>query len=86
MPSPDEIFQNWNGIISNDFAETISKTFALPPGDGYLYRAESFAMAMPQIQEQVNSGILKYKYQSHGQQIDVRHPPLGLWRQSGGVD
>jgi hypothetical protein len=71
MPSPDEIFNNWNGLIDNDFFQTISQTFALPSDDDYVYRAESFAMAMPQIKELVDSGTMKYKYQAHGQQIEV---------------
>jgi len=71
MPSPDEIFDNWNGLIDNDFFKTISQTFDLPSDDNYVYRAESFAMTMPQIQELVGSGTMKYKYQAHGQQIEV---------------
>jgi hypothetical protein len=71
MPSADEIFVNWHGIIDNDLFATISMTFELPLDDSYVYRAESFAMTMAQIQEQVDSGKLKYKYQSHGQQIEV---------------
>jgi hypothetical protein len=71
MPPPDEIFANWDGIADNDLFATISKSFDLPSDDSFVYRAESFAMTLTQIQEQVNSGKLKYKYQSHGQQIDV---------------
>lgn len=72
MPSPDEIFSNWKGVIDNDLAETISRTFDLSLPNTYIYRAESFAMTMPQIQEQINSGDLHYKYQSHGKVLDVR--------------
>ncbi|CZR51390.1 uncharacterized protein PAC_01265 [Phialocephala subalpina] len=71
MPSPDEIFDNWHGIIDNDFSSTIRKTFDLPEDDKYVYRAESFSMTFPQIQAQLEGGSLKYKYQSHGQQIEV---------------
>ncbi|TVY84122.1 hypothetical protein LSUE1_G001859 [Lachnellula suecica] len=76
MPSPDEIFSNWHGLIDNDFFQTISQTFDLPNDDSYVYRAESFAMTMPQIKEVVDSGTLKYKYQAHGQQIVV--PPADI--------
>ena len=72
MPSPDEIFSNWKRTFENDFSETISRTFELDPTDSYVYRAESFAMTMPQIQKLLNSGDLKYKYQSHGKELDVR--------------
>jgi hypothetical protein len=83
MPSPDEIFANWHGIADNDLFATISKTFELPSDDCYIYRAESFAMTLAQIQEQVNSGKLKYKYQSHGQQIKVSS--LGQGFQGAGM-
>jgi hypothetical protein len=85
MPSPDEMFCNWKGVVENDFAETIYKTFDLSPTDGYLYMVESFAMTMPQIQEQLNLGKLKYKYQSHGQELDVClscRPCRNRWTQS----
>merc|ERR1712093_802851 len=49
----------------------ITQTFDLPDQDNYVYRAEAFAMTLRQIQEQIDSGKLKYKYQSHGQQIQV---------------
>jgi hypothetical protein len=71
MPSPDEIFDNWSGLVDNDFFKTVSQTFGLPSEDDYVYRAESFAMTMPQIKELVDSGTVKYKYQAHGQQIEV---------------
>jgi hypothetical protein len=71
MPPPDIIFANWHGIIKDDFCETIINTFDLPAGDNYIYRAEAFAMTLPQIQEQIEAGKLKYKYQAHGQQIEV---------------
>jgi hypothetical protein len=78
MPSPDKIFANWQGIIDNDLFATISKTFELSTEDSYVYRAETFAMTLAQIQEQVDSGKLKYKYQAHGQQIEVSSTPGGL--------
>jgi hypothetical protein len=68
MPSPDEIFANWQGIIDDDFFKTISQTFDLSDSDPYIYRAESFAMTLSQIRAQPE---LKYKYQSHGQAIEV---------------
>lgn len=71
MPSPEEIFGKWLGVIDNNFSQTMRQTFDLPADDGYLYRAESFAMTLDQIQEQIDSGKLKYKYQSNGQQIEV---------------
>ncbi|TVY26995.1 hypothetical protein LHYA1_G003828 [Lachnellula hyalina] len=71
MPSPDEIFEIWHGLIANDFSETICQTFDLPNEDNYVYRAESFAMTMAQIKELIDSETLKYKYQAHGQQIEV---------------
>jgi hypothetical protein len=74
MPSPDEIFSNWKGIVDNDFSEIISRTFEVDPTDAYVYRAESFAMTLPTIQQLINSGDLKYKYQSHGEELDVRCP------------
>ncbi|KAK0110168.1 hypothetical protein ONS95_002819 [Cadophora gregata] len=76
MPSPDEIFANWRGVIDNDFSKTIIHTFNLPDQDDYVYRAEGFAMTLRQIQDQIDSGKLKYKYQSHGQQIEV--PPTDI--------
>lgn len=69
MPSPDDIFARWDGIIDNDFAKTIRLTFDLPVDDDYIYRADAFAMTLAQIREQ--AGKLKYRYQSHGQQIEV---------------
>lgn len=71
MPSPDEIFANWHGLVCNDLFATIRKTFELPSDDSYVYRAESFAMTLAQIEEQVETGTLKYKYQSQGKQIEV---------------
>ena len=71
MPTPDAIFETWKGIIDNDFAKTVAETFLLASNDGYVYRAEAFAMTLSQIEEQVNSGKLKYKYLSNGQQIEV---------------
>ncbi|TVY15013.1 hypothetical protein LARI1_G006655 [Lachnellula arida] len=56
MPSPDEIFENWHGLIANDFSKTTSQTFDLPGEDNYIYRAESFAMTMAQIKELIDSG------------------------------
>jgi hypothetical protein len=56
MPSPDDIFDQWRGNPDNEFATIISQTLNLPDNDSYAYRAESFAMTLPQIQEQINSG------------------------------
>jgi hypothetical protein len=86
MPSPDEIFANWHGIVSSDFFTTISKTFELSAHDSYVYRAEGFAMTLSQIQELVDSGKLKYKYQAHGQQIEVSSPPGTLCDRRWSVD
>lgn len=73
MPSPDEIFSTWKGVIDSDFVETIRQTFQLPEDDDFIYRADSFAMTLKEIGSQADK--LKYKYQSHGQQIEVRlHP------------
>lgn len=71
MPSPARVFANWHGIIDDEFCKTISQIFDLPDDDEYVYRAEAFAMTLSQIQEQINSGKLKYKYSAHGQQIEV---------------
>lgn len=71
MPSPDEIFSNWKGAVDNDFSAAISKTFDLDPPNVYVYRAESFAMTLSQIQRLIDSGDLKYKYQSHGKELAV---------------
>jgi hypothetical protein len=71
MPSPNDIFANWHGLEDNDLFATIRTTFELPPEDSYVYRAESFAMTLAQIEEQVQTGTLKYKYQAHGQPIEV---------------
>ncbi|CZT50910.1 uncharacterized protein RSE6_11982 [Rhynchosporium secalis] len=71
MPSPDEIFANWCGPVDGNFSQTIKTTFGLANQDEYAYRAEAFAMTLSQIQEQIDSGKLKYKYQSHGKQIQV---------------
>jgi len=71
MPSPDNIFDNWIGIINNDLAKTILQTFGLSQDDKYVYRAESFAMTLPEIQKLIDCGTMRYKYQAHGQQIEV---------------
>jgi hypothetical protein len=68
MQLPDKIFANWQGLEDNDLFKTISKTFGLPENDPYIYRAESFAMTLSQINQQPQ---LKYRYQSHGQAIEV---------------
>jgi hypothetical protein len=70
----DGILANWNGIVDNDLAKTISQTFDLPPAehDNYIYRADNFAMTLAEIQEQLRSGKLRYKYMAHGEQIEVR--------------
>lgn len=76
MRMPDEITEGWTGMIENDFAKTIRRTFALPEEDDYLYQAEPFAMTLSQIQERVTAGNLTWKYWMHGQPIDVRkHNP-----------
>jgi hypothetical protein len=69
----DEIMATWNGIVDNDFAKTISQTFDLPSAehDDYIYRADAFAMTMAQVQDQLRSGKLKYKYMAHGQEIEA---------------
>jgi hypothetical protein len=71
MASPDEISSTWHGLVGNDLFTTIRKTFELPSDDRYVYRAESFAMTLAQVEEQVETGTLKYKYQAHGMQIEV---------------
>jgi hypothetical protein len=71
MPSPDELFANWQGIVNNDFFKTICQTFDISENDPYIYRAEAFAMTLSQIKEQPE---LRYKYQSHGQAIEVCAP------------
>lgn len=71
MPTPDEIFANWQGAIDNDFSKTISATFGLPSADAYIYRAEAFAMNLRQVQDEINSGKVKYQYMAHGQLIEV---------------
>ncbi|KAH6710599.1 hypothetical protein BKA61DRAFT_645047 [Leptodontidium sp. MPI-SDFR-AT-0119] len=79
MPSPNEIFAHWPGLIDNDFSKTITTTFGIPEQDNYVYRAEAFATALGQIQEKVDSGELKYKYQSHGQQIQVSESDINAY-------
>ncbi|KAB8300815.1 hypothetical protein EYC80_002743 [Monilinia laxa] len=69
--SSDAIFDNWTGIIEDDFSKTILDTFGLSKEDNYIYRAESFAMTLPQIQETISNGKLKYHYQDHGKVIQV---------------
>jgi hypothetical protein len=69
MPSPDKILSNWNGIINNDFAQTIAATFELADDDAFIYRAESFAMTLLEIRQVADK--LKYKYQAHGKQVEV---------------
>lgn len=71
MVVPDDVLANWHGVIDGDFTESIRRTFQLPADDDYVYRAESFAMTLPQIQAQLENGGLKYKYQSHGKMIEV---------------
>ncbi|KAM0124821.1 hypothetical protein ACHAP3_001847 [Botrytis cinerea] len=70
-PSSDEIFDNWGGIIEDDFSKTILETFGLSSDDNYVYRAESFAMTLSQIQETTSTGKLKYHYQDHGKVVQV---------------
>jgi hypothetical protein len=73
MEHGDAIMANWNGMVDDDLAKTISKTFDLPPAehDNYVYRADNFAMTMAQIQEQLRSGKLQYKYMAHGEPIEA---------------
>lgn len=73
-PAPEEIFDSYHGIIDNDFSKTIRDTFKLPGDDTYIYRAESFAKTLPQIQEAISNGKLKYVYQEHGKPIEVCSP------------
>jgi len=80
MPPPDNIFDNWIGIINNDFSKTILQTFGLSQDDDYVYRAETFDMTLPEIQELIDAGTMKYKYQAHGQEIEVYHL-LTFWEQ-----
>lgn len=70
-PSSDEIFNNWSGIIDDNFSKTVLDTFGLSQDDKYVYRAESFAMTLPQIQETVSTGKLKYHYQDQGKVLQV---------------
>jgi hypothetical protein len=71
---------SWRGIIDDDFAKTVSTTFSLPSvqDDDYVYRADNFAMTMAQIQEQLSSGKLQYKYMAHGQRIEAG-PIFARW-------
>ncbi|CAD6445398.1 97a6e09d-d3de-45a2-ba66-e872ca91eb77 [Sclerotinia trifoliorum] len=70
-PSSDEIFNNWSGIIDDDFSKTVLDTFGLSQDDKYVYRAESFAMTLPQIQETLSTGKLKYHYQDQGKVLQI---------------
>ncbi|APA12090.1 hypothetical protein sscle_09g068600 [Sclerotinia sclerotiorum 1980 UF-70] len=70
-PSSDEIFNNWSGIIDDNFSKTVLDTFGLSQDDKYVYRAESFAMTLPQIQETVSTGKLKYHYQDQGKVLQI---------------
>ena len=73
MPTPDESFANWHGIINNDFCTTIRETFKLPSSsqDTYTYHTDSFAMTLSEIESSLSSNPLKYKYQVHGKAIEV---------------
>lgn len=71
MPSPDEIFKHWMGVKDNDFQLTIHEAFVLPENDEYIYRAEVFAMTLAQVQEKLDTGALKYMYQSNHAAIAV---------------
>jgi len=66
--SSDVAFASWDGV-EDGFAGTIRKTFGINIDDKYLYRAESFAMTLAEVQEKADK--LKYKYQSQGKQIEV---------------
>ncbi|KAE9379814.1 hypothetical protein N431DRAFT_360981 [Stipitochalara longipes BDJ] len=78
MPSssPDQVLANWHGIIDHDLFTTIRATFGLASEDSFVYRAEAFTMTLAQIQEQVATGKLKYKYRAHGHPIEV--PPADI--------
>lgn len=63
-------------MIDSNFALTIRKTFNLPDDDDYIYRAESFAMTLSEVQKQLETGHLKYTYQSHhGEVLQVPRFP-----------
>jgi hypothetical protein len=76
MLSPDEVFANWRDLVENDLFTTIRSTFGLEGEDSFIYRAEAFAMTLAQIEEQVATGKLKYKYQAHGKPLEVRYAAL----------
>jgi hypothetical protein len=82
MVSPDEIFANWHGVMDNDFYKTLGQTFDVPENDPYVYRAESFTMTLSQIREQPE---LKYKYQAHGQAIEVRPSLTAILTNQGSI-
>lgn len=71
MVSPDEILSTWTGaeIDNGNFVPTIWKVFQLPAKDDYIYRAESFAMTLDEIDQVADK--LKYRYQAHGAGIEV---------------
>jgi hypothetical protein len=71
MPTPTEIYANWNGIIDKDFCSLILQVFNLQNDDSYIYRAESFAMTLQQIQQYMERSMPKYKYSIHGSQVEV---------------
>jgi hypothetical protein len=76
MPSPDEVFAKWHGLVENGLFTTIRATFGLEGEDSFIYRAEAFAMTLAEIEEQVATGKLKYKYQAHGKIVEVQYAAL----------
>lgn len=82
MPTADELFNNWDGVIgiddiNNQFFDKICQSFELPHDednrieDKYVYRVEDFGMTLRDIKFLVSSGAYVYKYRVHGHQIDV---------------
>jgi hypothetical protein len=71
MSLPDEILQQWTGMIDNDFQRTIQTTFGLSEDDKYPYRVESFSMTLAQVQAAVASGQYIYRYSVNGQMTKV---------------
>jgi hypothetical protein len=71
MPLPDEILQQWKGMIDNDFRRTIQTTFGLSENDNYVYKVESFSMTLAQVEAAVASGEYVYRYAINGQMQKV---------------
>jgi ribosomal protein S3AE len=66
MASPDSIFQSWKGMVDDDFRKTIEETFSLKHDDGYVYRVESFAMTLAQVEAAIATGQYIYRYAVDG--------------------